>query len=92
MTTDLTLSVEQIVEHYSARWKIEAGFREIKQEVGSADTQTRNPDAVCNHLHFCMAATTIARIYAAHLKQAPLRRYASGNIVLSRDIRSTPFV
>ena len=77
MTTDLTLSVEQIVEYYSARWKIEAGFREIKQEIGSADTQTRNPDAVYNHLHFCMAATTITWIYAAHLKHAPLRRYAS---------------
>jgi hypothetical protein len=50
MTTDLTLSVEQIVEYYSARWKIEAGFREIKQEIGSSDTQTRNPDAVNNHV------------------------------------------
>ena len=79
MTTDLTLSVAQIVEYYSARWKIEAGFREIKQEIGSADTQTRNPDAVSNHLHFCMAATTITWIYAAHLKQAPIRRYASDN-------------
>jgi hypothetical protein len=79
MTTDLALSVEQIIEFYSARWKIEAGFREIKQEIGSAHTQTRNPDAVTNHLHFCMAATTITWIYAAHLKQAPVRRYASGN-------------
>ena len=79
MTTDLTLSVEQIIEYYSARWKIEAGFREIKQEIGSADTQTRNPDAVYNHLHFCMAATAITWIYAAHLRQAPLRRYASEN-------------
>jgi hypothetical protein len=79
MTTDLTLSVAQIVEYYSARWKIEAGFREIKQEIGSAETQTRNPDAVSNHLHFCMAATTITWIYAAHLKQAPIRRYASDN-------------
>jgi virulence-associated protein VapD len=61
------------------RWKIEAGFREIKQEIGSAYTQTRNPDAVANHLHFCMAATTITWIYAAHLKQAPIRRYASEN-------------
>jgi hypothetical protein len=77
MTTDLTLSVEQIVEYYGARWKIEAGFREIKQEIGSADTQTRNPDAVHNHLHFCMAATTITWIYAAHMPQPPLRRYAS---------------
>jgi hypothetical protein len=79
MTTDLTLTVEQIAEYYSARWKIEAGFREIKQEIGSADTQTRNPDAVNNHLHFCMAATTITWIYAAHLKHAPIRRYASDN-------------
>jgi hypothetical protein len=79
MTTDLDLSVAQIIEYYSARWKIEAGFREIKQEIGSAHTQTRNPDAVLNHLQFCMAATTITWIYAAHLQQAPVRRYASNN-------------
>jgi hypothetical protein len=79
MTTDLDLSIEQIIEYYSARWKIEAGFREIKQEIGSAHTQTRNPDAVFNHLSFCMAATTITWIYAEHLKQAPIRRYASQN-------------
>ena len=78
-TTDLGLSVEQIIEYYSARWKIEAGFREIKQEIGSAHTQTRNPEAVMNHLHFCMAVTTITWIYAAHLEQAPIRRYASEN-------------
>ncbi|NEV65366.1 IS701 family transposase [Thiorhodococcus minor] len=77
MTTDLRLSVAQIVEYYSARWKIEAGFRELKQEIGSAATQTRHPDAVTNHLHFCMVATTLTWIYAAHLKQAPARRYAS---------------
>ena len=79
VSTDLDLSIEQIVEYYAARWKIEAGFREIKQEIGSAHTQTRNPDAVTNHLHFCMAATTITWIYAAHLNQAPIRRYASEN-------------
>jgi len=77
MTTDLTLSVEQIVELYAARWKIEAGFREIKQEIGSAATQTRCPNAVSNHLHFCMVATTLTWIYAALLEQAPPRRYAS---------------
>ncbi len=35
MTTDLTLSVEQIIEYYGARWKTESGFKEIKQEIGS---------------------------------------------------------
>jgi hypothetical protein len=76
-TTELSLSVAQIIEYYGARWKIEAGFREIKQEIGSADTQTRNPDAVTNHLNFCMAATTITWIYGAHLRRAPSRRYAT---------------
>ncbi|WP_139113760.1 transposase, partial [Acidithiobacillus thiooxidans] len=40
-TTDLTLSVTQIIEYYGARWKIEAGFKEIKQEIGSARSQNR---------------------------------------------------
>jgi hypothetical protein len=35
-TTDLSLKVEQIIAYYGARWKIEAGFKEIKQEIGSA--------------------------------------------------------
>jgi len=77
MTTDLRLSVEQIIECYSARWKIEAGFREIKQEIGSAYTQTRNPNAVTNHLQFCLMATTLTWIYAASQSQAPARRYTS---------------
>jgi len=77
MTTDLSLSIEQIIEYYSARWKIESGFREIKQEIGSAYTQTRNPDAVVNHLHFCMMATTIVWLHAMELSQPPSRRYHS---------------
>jgi hypothetical protein len=77
VTTDLALTVAQIIEFYGARWKIEAGFREIKQEIGSAETQTRNPDAVTNHLNFCMAAALITWIYGAHLDKAPARRYAT---------------
>jgi hypothetical protein len=50
---------------------------EIKQEIGSAETQTRNPDAVTNHLNFCLAATTLTWIYGAHLEKAPPRRYAT---------------
>ena len=75
MTTDLTLSVEQIVEYYAARWKIEAGFKEIKQEIGSSKSQTRNADAVLNHLNFCMMATTLTWIYADRLQTAPDRKY-----------------
>ena len=74
-TTDLTLSLEQIIEFYGARWKIESGFREIKQEIGSARSQTRNAHAVINHLHFCMMATTVTWIYADRITADPQRRH-----------------
>lgn len=75
MTTDMTLSVEQIIEYYGARWKIESGFKEIKQEIGSSKSQVRNADSVLNHLNFCMMATTLTWIYADRLQNAPDRRH-----------------
>jgi len=75
-TTDLTLSVTQIIEYYGARWKIESGFKEIKQELGSAQSQARTADAVTNHLQFCMMAATLVWIYADRLAADPERRHA----------------
>lgn len=75
MTTDMTLSVEQIIEYYGARWKIESGFKEIKQEIGSSKSQVRNADSVLNHLNFCMMATTFTWVYADRLQNAPDRRH-----------------
>lgn len=75
-STDLTLTVPQIIEYYGARWKIEAAFKELKQDIGSAETQTRHPNAVMNHLHFCMMATSVAWIYASRLDNTPSRRHA----------------
>lgn len=91
MTTDLDLSVEQIIEYYAARWKIESGFKEIKQEIGSASSQTRNPFAVTNHLQFCMLATSLTWIYAERLDKTPARRYASANTTeyAFADVRRT---
>lgn len=74
-STDLTLSVQQIIEYYGARWKIEAAFKELKRDIGSAETQTRHPNAVMNHLHFCMMATSVAWIYASRLEKTPNRRH-----------------
>jgi len=75
-STDLTLSVTEIIEYYGARWKIEAGFKELKRDIGSAETQTRNPVAVKNHLDFCLMATSLAWIYACRLEKTPRRRHA----------------
>jgi hypothetical protein len=75
-STDLTLSVEQVIEYYGARWKIEAAFKELKRDIGSAETQSRHPNAVMNHLHFCMMATSVVWIYASRLEKTPSRRHA----------------
>ena len=75
-TTDLSLSCEQIVEYYGARWKIEACFKELKQDVGSSKSQTRTEHAVKNHINFCMMATALTWIYASRLQHAPERRFA----------------
>jgi hypothetical protein len=77
VSTDLGLTVEQVIEFYGARWKMESGFKEIKQEIGSSQSQTRNAFAVTNHLHFCMMATTLVWIYAERITQTPARRYAT---------------
>ena len=75
-STDLTLSITEIIENYGARWKIEAGFKELKQDIGSAETQCRNPVAVKNHLNFCMMAISLIWIYACRLEKTPCRRHA----------------
>jgi len=75
-STDLTLSIQQIIEYYGARWKIEAAFKELKQDIGSIESQTRHPVAVENHLHFCMMATSLTWVYASRLEKTPGRRHA----------------
>ena len=75
-STDVSLSVEEIIEYYGARWKIEACFKELKRDIGSAETQTRNSVAVTNHLEFCMMATTLTWVYACRLEKTPSRRHA----------------
>jgi hypothetical protein len=74
-STDMDLSVEQIIEYYGARWKIESGFKEIKQDIGSSKTQTRTAHAVINHLNFAIMAATITWIYGARLHDIPERRH-----------------
>ena len=75
-STDLNLTTQQIIEYYGARWKIEALFKELKRDIGSSETQTRNPQAVGNHLDFCMMATSVAWIYADRIAKTPKRRHA----------------
>jgi len=74
-TSDLSLTCEQIVEYYGARWKIEACFKELKQDIGSSKSQTRKEVSVKNHVNFCLMATAITWIYASRMEQTPERRF-----------------
>ena len=58
---------------------MKSGFREIKQDISSAETQTRNPDAVTNHLNFGFPAATFTWIYGAHLEKVPARHYTTAD-------------
>jgi len=46
LSTDLTLSVQTIVETYAQRWAIEVAFRDLKQHLGFGDSSARTREAV----------------------------------------------
>lgn len=50
--TDVTCSVEQIIESYAQRWSIETCFRNLKQLFGFADSSARTEAAVCRTAPF----------------------------------------
>ena len=59
--------------------EIESGFKEIKQEIGSSKSQTRNAHAVINHIQFALMDTTITWIYGALIENVPERgHYING--------------
>ena len=45
-TTDLTLSVEQVLAYYTDRWQIECLFHEVKERMGFEEPQCRTEKAV----------------------------------------------
>jgi len=89
VTTDLSLPAEQCIEYYSARWKIESGFKELKHEIGALDSQCRNELAVENHFDLCCFAASTAWIYALHSKTAPARLHPTrrSNAFAFADVR-----
>jgi hypothetical protein len=89
--TDLSLTIEKIITYYGARWKIESGFKELKQDIGSRDAQVQTQNAVTNHLNFCMMAVTFTWIYATRLKKSPVRRNKNNrrNSFAFSDVRYT---
>lgn len=79
-TTDLKLSVTQILEYYSAPWKIESGFKELKHDIGSQKAQVRLERSVKNHLNMCMLSITIIWIAAMSLSRETISELTNNGV------------
>ena len=60
--TDTTMTAEQIVQAYCARFAIETGFRDAKQSFGLATYQVRNQTGFVRLVHLCLWAQTLLRL------------------------------
>jgi hypothetical protein len=75
IATDSSLSAKQIIEYYSARWKIESGFKELKHELGAIDNQARKRNSVENHFELTCMAMTVGWLFAMNQGKAPERKF-----------------
>jgi hypothetical protein len=50
VSTNLHLSPLDIIRYYAKRWKIEQMIKDLKQRLGFADYQVRNPKAIQRHV------------------------------------------
>lgn len=74
-STDPTMSVPEILTAYAKRWSTEVCFRDLKQELGFADSQARTRKAVertAPFLGYCY--TTLVLWFAAGAWQSPLAK------------------
>lgn len=61
-STDITLSPARILQLYSARWKIELAFRELKQLGKMADYRVRSKEGMTKHVTLCLVAHSLLRL------------------------------
>jgi hypothetical protein len=65
LTTDLTTSVELLIQAYLDRWQIEVLHRDLKHDTGLGTAQVRNPQSVAK-LHASVVAANALLNLAAH--------------------------
>jgi hypothetical protein len=62
-TTDLTLSVEQILAYYTDRWAIECLFHEVKERMGFEEPQCRTERAVERTTPFLLWTAGLTQVW-----------------------------
>jgi hypothetical protein len=71
-STDLTMTAEEIVRVYCARFSIETGFRDSKQLFGFSTYQVRSEQAIERIVHLCLWAQTLLRLRCWKEKVVPI--------------------
>lgn len=61
-STDTTMTAEEIVRVYCARFSIETGFKDSKQLFGLATYQVRSEQGIERIVHLCLWAQTLLRL------------------------------
>jgi hypothetical protein len=61
-STDLTLTATQIIRVYAARFPIETGFRNSKQEFGFSTYQVRSGQSIERIAHLCLWSQTLLQL------------------------------
>lgn len=75
LSTDPTMSVPEILATYAKRWSTEVCFRDLKQELGFADSQARTRKAVERTAPFVgYCYTTLVLWFAAGAWESPLAK------------------
>ncbi len=61
-TSDLQLSVAEVITHYRNRWQIETAFRDVKQEFGFDTYQVRNRVSLNRHVQISFVAASLTQL------------------------------
>jgi hypothetical protein len=78
MSTDLSLSAEQVVEAFSHRWPLERTFQDCKQKLGMQEPQTQLPRSVRRTAPFAMLVYSLVVLWyitTGHQQSRQLRSY-----------------
>ena len=61
-TSDLQLSVEEVIRHYKHRWQIETAFRDVKENFGFDSYQLRNPKSLNRFVELSFLAAALTQL------------------------------
>lgn len=71
-SSDVRLTAEEIVRFYSARFVIETGFRDAKQNFGFSTYQVRSKASLLRVVHRCLWAQTLLRLRCWDARPEPV--------------------